>query len=70
MIRTLITPTKQNTVIHLPKNYIGKKVEVIIFTTDEVNDEDAFEKKIKNGHSLEQSRQAVLKHIDTLKWDK
>ena len=35
MIRTIITPKNQNISIHLPKNFIGKNVEVIAFTTDE-----------------------------------
>ena len=35
MVRTLITPDKQNISIKVPKKYIGKKVEVIAFTIDE-----------------------------------
>lgn len=36
MIRTIITP--QNTDIHLmiPKDYIGKQLEVLVYTTDEI----------------------------------
>lgn len=39
MIKASITPT--NNVVHLniPNNYIGKKVEVLIYTDDEVNEE-------------------------------
>jgi hypothetical protein len=35
MIRTVVTPTNQDVSIHLPKNYIGKKVTVIAFTIEE-----------------------------------
>lgn len=35
MIRTVITPDKESISIELPKNYIGKKVEVIAFAIDE-----------------------------------
>lgn len=35
MVRTLVTPNNQDISIHLPKNYIGKRVEVIAFTIDE-----------------------------------
>ncbi len=35
MIRTVVTPSNQDVSIHLPKNYIGKKVEVIAFTIEE-----------------------------------
>ena len=35
MIRTLVKPDKQNISIKLPKNFIGKQVEVIAFTVEE-----------------------------------
>ena len=35
MIRTVVTPDQQNISILLPKNFIGKQVEVIAFTIDE-----------------------------------
>ncbi|MBX3164140.1 MAG: DUF2281 domain-containing protein [Bacteroidetes bacterium] len=35
MIRTVLTPDKQNVSIHLPKNYVGKKIEVIAFAIEE-----------------------------------
>ena len=38
MIRTLVKPEKQNISIKLPKDFIGKQVEVIAFTVDEVAD--------------------------------
>ncbi len=41
MIRTVVTP--QNTELHLsiPKDYVGKQVEVLVYTTDEVAAETA-----------------------------
>lgn len=49
MIRTVVIP--QNTDLHLsiPKDYIGKQVEVLIYTTDEVKEEKA---AVKNAASL------------------
>lgn len=35
MIRTIITPQQQNISLNLPQEYVGKKVEVIAFTTEE-----------------------------------
>lgn len=35
MIRTVLTPDNQNVSIHLPKNYVGKKIEVIAFAIEE-----------------------------------
>lgn len=31
MVRRLITPENQDIIIHVPKDYIGKQVEVIAF---------------------------------------
>lgn len=40
MIRTVLTPENQHISINLPENYIGKKVEVIAFTVEEVANND------------------------------
>lgn len=37
MIRTIITPHEQDISIQLPKEYLGKRVEVIAFTFDETS---------------------------------
>lgn len=37
MIRTLVTPQQQNISILLPKNFVGKQVELIAFTIDEAD---------------------------------
>jgi len=40
MIRTVVTPENQNISISLPENYVGKQVEVIAFTIEEVTNND------------------------------
>ncbi len=45
MIRTIITPEKQDISIHLPEDYIGKQVEVLLYTTDELKEQRPVEKK-------------------------
>lgn len=35
MVRTLITPNKEDISIRVPESYIGRTVEVIAFTLDE-----------------------------------
>lgn len=45
MIRTLITPEKQDVSIHIPENYIGKQIEVLLYAVDEINKESKSEKK-------------------------
>ncbi|TKK67771.1 hypothetical protein FC093_13555 [Ilyomonas limi] len=36
MIRTTITPIDTNITLSVPESYVGKKVEVLMFDTDEV----------------------------------
>jgi hypothetical protein len=36
MIRTVVTPEAQNINIHLPENFVGKQVEVIAFTLNDI----------------------------------
>ncbi|KIA91412.1 hypothetical protein OC25_21785 [Pedobacter kyungheensis] len=38
MIRTIITPDKENISIDLPKAYIGKQIEVLVYAVDELNE--------------------------------
>ncbi|MDN3581134.1 hypothetical protein [Mucilaginibacter flavus] len=37
MIRTVVKPDNQNISIKLPKNFVGKQVEVIAFTIEEAS---------------------------------
>ncbi len=36
MVRTIVTPSKREVSIQMPKNYIGKKVEVLYYMLDEI----------------------------------
>lgn len=36
MIRTIITPENQDISIHIPENYLGKQIEILLFALDEV----------------------------------
>ncbi|HEY8784339.1 MAG TPA: hypothetical protein VIM16_22110 [Mucilaginibacter sp.] len=44
MIRTSITPEKQDVSIHIPKNYIGKQIEVLLYAVDELNEPENLKK--------------------------
>ncbi|MCE6990905.1 hypothetical protein [Dyadobacter sp. CY323] len=35
MIRTMLVPNDRDVLIHLPKSFVGKKVEVIVHTVNE-----------------------------------
>ncbi len=48
MIRTLVTPKEQNISIHVPQNYVGKQIEVLLFAVDELEEEN---KKVKTNNS-------------------
>ena len=37
MIRTVFTPQNDNFVFPIPKEYIGKELEMIVFPTDEIS---------------------------------
>jgi hypothetical protein len=39
MIKTIITPQNNSYSLQIPDNYIGKKVEVLLYTLDEVDEE-------------------------------
>lgn len=47
MIRTVIVPNKQTISFDIPKDYIGKQIEVIAFAKDEgITKEKATKKKV------------------------
>ncbi len=56
MIRTLLRPDTQNISIMLPQNFVGKQVEVIVFTIDET----VSEPKTKDDIQTHYASQAVL----------
>jgi hypothetical protein len=36
MIKTIVVPQQANLNISIPKNYIGKKIEVLLYAVDEI----------------------------------
>jgi hypothetical protein len=77
MIRTIITPEKQDISIHLPENYIGKQIEVLLYATDELKEQQPAEKKkpseFKGALNLSQDQyndfQSHVKNIRS-EWEK
>jgi len=45
MIRTVITPEKQDISIHVPESYIGKQIEVLMYDIDELKQEESINQK-------------------------
>ena len=47
MIRTLITPHDQTIELQVPKKYIGKKIEVRLYSIEELNEDEPKNTEIK-----------------------
>jgi len=45
MVRTTITPENQDISIHIPEDYIGRQIEVLLYAVDELNAEKPIKKK-------------------------
>jgi hypothetical protein len=45
MIRTKVTPENQDISIHIPKDYVGKQIEVLLYAVDELQEEKIIENK-------------------------
>lgn len=39
MIRTIVTPDNENISVHIPPNYIGKPIEILLYPVDELIEE-------------------------------
>jgi hypothetical protein len=46
MIRTIVTPQNNNLTVSIPNNYIGKEIEVLLYSKEELG-EEVNEKKTK-----------------------
>jgi hypothetical protein len=45
MIRTKVTPEHQYIYIHIPQDYVGKQIEVLLYAVDELQEEKRIESK-------------------------
>jgi len=45
MVRTIITPENQDVSIHIPEDYVGRQIEVLLYAVDELQNEERPEKK-------------------------
>ncbi|WP_024787379.1 MULTISPECIES: hypothetical protein [unclassified Lebetimonas] len=51
MIREIVKPDKEKLIIHIPKEYIGKEIEILIFPKNE------------NKNDLEEFKQITKKRV-------
>ena len=74
MIRTSITPQQADVLISVPLQYIGKKLEVLLYAVDEVVDEPAKPNDmaqfwgVLSNEAAHELREATLKSRE--EWDR
>lgn len=56
MIRTILTPRNQTIQLEVPKKYIGKKIEVLLYDIDEINEDE----HLKPGSKLSAKYRGML----------
>jgi hypothetical protein len=47
MIKTVVTPQNNSYNLAIPNNYIGKKIEILLYALDELQEEKVLPKKSK-----------------------
>ena len=58
MIKTIVTPQSTDLVLSIPPSYVGKKVEVILYSIEEINSaEEPKDDKVSLRGSLELSEE-------------
>lgn len=76
MIKTVVTPQHRQIVINVPSNYVGKKVEILLYALDEVETErkNAPQKSLSDycGVLSESDYQSLNAHIQQVRseWDR
>lgn len=68
MIRTSLTPDDRIIKLEVPKKYIGKKIEVLVYSVDELNKENSVKKDVKlsdkyRGMLSSENAEQLRKHI-------
>ena len=48
MVKTLVTPQNESYNLSIPKNYIGKKIEILFYAVDEIADIKPAKKSMKD----------------------
>lgn len=70
MLRTTITPNNTNINIIIPPNYVGKEIEVLLYSVEELNEnKNVLETKRRKpsdyaGAISKETAEELLKHVD------
>ena len=64
MIKTIITPKEKKYLIEIPSNYIGKELEVLIYSKDEVSIEKKYKKTMADFQGIISDKTAIAMHLE------
>jgi hypothetical protein len=72
MIKTVTIPEKNSYNIAIPNNYIGKKIEILIYALDEINEQNTTPSKMKlsdkyRGSITKEQGQELNEHIKQMR---
>lgn len=76
MIKTVVTPQDNQLILHIPSAYLGKKVEILLYALDEVEEEkkNTPNKSLSDyrGFLSESDYQSLNRHIQQIRneWDR
>ncbi len=64
-LQTTITPVETNLILQVPENYLEKKLEVLLFDTDEVrvNNKLALKPSSLRGRSSKDNAEKMQQHV-------
>lgn len=69
MVRTIVKPGNQSILIEVPKDFVGKQVEIIAFTIDEAEAETAIAGDIQTHFASEATlAKDWLTHEEDIAW--
>lgn len=76
MVRTVIKPYNQDISIHVPENYVGRELEVLLYPVDEITEERPSKKSLASLrgslHLSNDERMDLQQHLIQIRneWEK
>ncbi len=74
MIKTILTPTHTDVYVSIPQDYVGKKVEVLVYAVDELVEKQPAKSTMAKYQGLlsEETTKALQKHVTESRneWDR
>lgn len=71
MVRAIIKPKNQDISIHVPENYVGRELEVLLYPVDEITEQQPTMKSISSLrgslHLTEEEQADLQKHLDEIR---